>query len=163
LRCSNIDQFLHETVGRFGGGTGTIRNHGPTTRFTTSINFLGQEVYVPNGDISQISRYRKGVVRAYVDLQLPEGSDEDETTSRLLAIAKGMHQQHASILLTEPEVLGIHSVMPSGWKYLRLKFRLWPGQGALIEQTFKQRALAALRSTNAGYGDWMITVTYGTE
>jgi len=46
---------------------------------------------------------------------------------------------------------------------MRLKFQLWPGQGALIEQEYKQRALALLRKTNPGYGDCMITITYGVD
>ena len=140
------------------GQSGRVEKVG--LRFTTLINFLGQEVYVPNRNISQIGRYRKGVVRAYVDLQFPEGCDEDATTNRIREIAQGMHQQHGSILLTEPEVLGVYSVQSGGWRYVRLKFRLWPGQGALIEQTFKQRTLAALRRMNGDYGEWMITVTY---
>ena len=143
------------------GQSGRVEKVG--LRFTTLINFVGQEVYVPNRNISQIGRYRKGVVRASVDLQFPEGCDEDATTNRIREIAQGMYRQHASVLLTEPEVLGVYSTEPGGWQYLRLKFRLWPGQGALIEQTFKQRALAALRGTHAEYSDWMITVTYGVD
>ena len=143
------------------GQSGRVKTIG--LRFTTLINFLGQEVYVPNRNIALISRYRKGVVRAYVDVQLPEGCDENSVTTRIREIAQGMHRQHISVLLTEPEVLGVYSADPGGWKYVRLKFRLWPGQGALIEQTFKQRALAVLRGIHAGYGDWMITVTYGVD
>jgi len=143
------------------GQSGRVEKVG--LRFTTLINFVGQEVYLPNRNISQIGRYRKGVVRACVDLEIPEGCEEAIVTSRVREIAQGMHRQHPSILLTEPEVLGVYSAEPGGWKYMRVKFRLWPGQGGLIEQTFKQRALASLRTTNATYGDWMITVTYGID
>lgn len=78
-------------------------------------------------------------------------------------IARGMQRQHASASVSKPELLGTTAVEPGGWKYARLKFGLWPGQGALIEQTFKQRALAALRESQPDYGDWMITVTYGVD
>lgn len=132
-------------------------------RFTTLINSQGQEVYVPNRNIAQISRYRKGVVRAYVDVELPEGCDEDAVTSRIHEIATGTHAQHGSILLSAPEAPGAFSAEPGGWRYVRLKFRLWPGQGSLIEQTFKQRLLADLREMHAAYGEWMITVTYGID
>lgn len=132
-------------------------------RFTTVVNFQGQEVYVPNRNITQIGRYRNGVVRAYVDVQLPEGCDEKAVTGRIRQIAAGMHTQHGSILLSMPEVLGAFLAEPGGWRYVRLKCRLWPGQGALIEQTFKQRLLAALRETQAAYDEWMITVTYGVD
>ena len=33
----------------------------------------------------------------------------------------------------------------------------------MIEQTFKQRALATLRGIHAEYGEWIITVIYGID
>lgn len=81
----------------------------------------------------------------------------------ILSVARGMHAAHSAIVLTPPEFLGIHTAHPGAWRYLRLKFRLWPGQGALIETTFRQRVLALLKATDPGYADWMITVTYRAD
>lgn len=78
-------------------------------------------------------------------------------------IARGMHRQHRGILLAEPELMGVQEADPGGWRYLRLKFRLWPGQGALLETAFRQRLLSALKAQVPDYADWMITVTYRAE
>ncbi len=45
-------------------------------RFTTLINLQGQQIYIPNRNISSIGRFRGGCIRAYVDIQLPETLDE---------------------------------------------------------------------------------------
>ena len=143
------------------GPSGRVERIG--LRFTTLTNFVGQEIYLPNRNIAQISRYRHGAVRAYVDIQSPDGDDGGVVAGRMLEIARGMHRQYPAVVRTEPRTVGIFGAEPGGWTYARLEFGLWPGQTAVIEQTFKQRALADLRATDPDYGDWMITVTYGAE
>lgn len=144
-----------------GGQSGRVERIG--LRFTTLVNLLDQKVYVPNRNIGQINRYRNGYIRAYADIQVPEGLDEDTLMALVTPLADGMHAQYGAIVLTPPEVMGLHRADPGGWRYLRLKFRLWPGQGVLIETTFRQRALAALRTHTADYADWMITITYRVD
>ena len=46
-------------------------------RFTVLTNFQGQRVFVPNRNIVLVSRFRAGVIRAYVDIQIPEGLEEE--------------------------------------------------------------------------------------
>jgi len=45
---------------------------------------------------------------------------------------------------------------------VRVKFRLWPGQGALIDGPFRQRVIHALRELDSDYADWMVSITYRT-
>ena len=53
--------------------------------------------------------------------------------------------------------------VPGGSKdKLRIKFRVWPGQGTLIEGPFRQRVIHALRKLDPDYADWMVSVTYRT-
>ena len=59
--------------------------------------------------------------------------------------------------------IGIKEAKPAQWRYLRLKFRIWPGQGALIETAFKQRVIAAMKQIYPEYADWMVIVTYRVE
>ncbi|HEX7089278.1 MAG TPA: hypothetical protein VF192_04040 [Longimicrobiales bacterium] len=65
-------------------------------------------------------------------------------------------------MLTEPEIVGARAAEPGGGRFVRVKFRLWPGQRTLIEGTFRQRAIHALRELDPGYADRMVTVTYLT-
>ena len=132
-------------------------------RFTTLVNFQGQRVFVPNRNILLVSRFRGGVVRAYVDLQVPEGADEATVRERVDRLARGFRAQHRAVVVTDPEIFGIFDAEPGGWRYLRIRFRLWPGQGPLIETVFRQRLLAALRAVAPDYADWMVTVTYRVQ
>jgi small conductance mechanosensitive channel len=129
-------------------------------RFTTLTNFLGQTVYIPNRNIGVIGRYRRGAVRAFVDIQLTRGVDEAIVIETVHAIARGLRSQQPAIVLTDPEVLGPFDAAPGDWRFIRVKFRVWPGQGALIENAFRQRALASLRQLDEEYADWMLTITY---
>jgi moderate conductance mechanosensitive channel len=141
-----------------GGQIGRVEKIG--LRFTVLVNFHGQRVFVPNRNIAQVGRFRRGCIRAYVDVELPAGAAEQEVTAIVVGIARAMRVQHRSILVSEPEVLGVHDAGPDQWRYLRVLFRVWPGQGALVETTVRQRLLAALRQLAPDYPDWKVTVSY---
>lgn len=145
-------------VADIGGQTGRVEAIG--LRFTVLRTLVDQQVFTPNRNVSQINRYRNGYVRVYADLQLPEGTARDALEDELLAIAEGMHAQHPDIVLSPPDSLGVRTVKSAGWSYLRIKFKIWPGQAPLIESTFRQRALAAIRKRVEEYPDWMVVVTY---
>jgi small conductance mechanosensitive channel len=44
-------------------------------RFTVLINLHGQRIIIPNRNITTISQFRDGCIRAYVDIQLPQEID----------------------------------------------------------------------------------------
>jgi small conductance mechanosensitive channel len=132
-------------------------------RFTTLVNFKGQRVYVPNRNIAVISQYRGGVVRAYTDIQIPKTSDASRVIDLVDRIARGMRAQHPAIILSDPEVFGVREATPADWSYLRLKFRLWPGQEPLIHETFKQRVVTALKDVDPDFAAWMVDITFRVE
>ncbi len=140
------------------GQTGRVQQIG--LRFTTIVNLFDQRVSIPNRNIALISQYRKGYVRAYVDVQIPDDMNHDQASELLLGLAAGMRQQFRLIIISDPEMMGIRDAESGGWRYLRIKFRIWPGQGSLIETTFKQRVVAAMRKHQPDYADWMVAVTY---
>lgn len=129
-------------------------------RFTTLVTLNGQLVFIPNRTIGMVARFRRGAIRAYVDVQIPKDVPEEEVQERVTRIANGMRSQHGTILTTDPEVLGVAAAGADAWRFLRVKFRLWPGQGALIETVFRQRVIASMRELDAGYHEWMVSVTY---
>jgi moderate conductance mechanosensitive channel len=155
------DAFNVGDIVEISGQVGQVEKVG--LRFTTIVNFLGQTVYIPNRNIGLIGRYRRGAVRAYVDLQLCAGVGEDEMIDTVSRIARGLRTQQPAILLTEPEVLGPFDADPGDWRFIRAKFRIWPGQGAFVETAFRQRVLASLRRLDPDYADWMVTITYRTR
>jgi small conductance mechanosensitive channel len=132
-------------------------------RFTVLINLHGQKIYVPNRNISVIGQFRGGCIRTYVDIQIPDKINEKEATENILAIGKGMYQQHTSIILTPPESFGMKEAKEGNWKYLRIKFRLWPGQNSIIDTIFKQRVISQIKEIYPEYSEWMVTITYKVE
>ena len=69
-----------------------------------------------------------------------------------------MYDPHRSIILALPEIFGVEAVTDGPWRYLRIKFKLWPGQINIIEVTFKERVAQVLKKSHADYDAWMITV-----
>ncbi len=143
------------------GQTGKVKSIG--LRFTTITSLEEQEIYIPNRNIGIIGRFKRGHVRLYVDVQIPEGPDEKELIREVLSAAAGMTHQYRSIILDDPENIGVREARQGNWRYLRLRFSLWPGQTDLIETTFKQRIITLLKKYSPEYMDWMVTITHGGD
>ena len=144
-----------------GGQIGRVESVG--IRFTVLINLHGQKVHLPNRNISVISQFRGGCIRAYVDFQVPENSTGRRLIQLINPLATALYNQHKAIVMEAPEHFGVQKTNRGGWNYIRFKFKLWPGQGALIENNFRQMALAKLRQEVPEYADWMINITYRSE
>ncbi len=129
-------------------------------RFTTLTNFLGQTVFIPNRNIAVVGRFRRGVVRAYIDVQVPAGLDPEPLAQQILDMARALRSQHPAAILGTPELFGIRETEPDGWRYIRIKLRLWPGQQPLVETVFRQRVIAHLKTLDEKYAEWMVPVTY---
>jgi len=46
------------------------------------------------------------------------------------------------------------------WTFFRVHFKIWPGQWDLIETTFRQRMVSAMKVFDPNYADWQVPVTY---
>jgi small conductance mechanosensitive channel len=143
------------------GQTGIVQKVG--IRFTVLLNFLGAEVLIPNRSISSVITYPKGYIRAFVDVQLPsDGTSASQAEARVDTIVRSLYEQFPAILLREPSIEG-RMKTASGSEFLRVRFRLWPGQTALIENVVRNRLVQGLRGLDPGYADWMVAVTYRAE
>jgi moderate conductance mechanosensitive channel len=129
-------------------------------RFTKLINFYNQEIFVPNRNIGNVSRFPQDGIHAYTDIQVPAAADPQKIIQKIREVAKGTWMQFGGIILAEPELGQIEATEPGGWNYLRVQFKIWPGQGILIETTFRQQITYAMKSFDPNYADWMVTVTY---
>lgn len=129
-------------------------------RFTTVRNYFNQVVFIPNRTITNVSRFPLGGIYAYADIQIPASVDRDKAVAAIGNTAQGMWEQFGAIILVQPDV-GPVQVSPSGgWDFVRVHFKIWPGQGGLIETTFRQQMVSAMKGLKPDYTDWQVAVTY---
>jgi small conductance mechanosensitive channel len=129
-------------------------------RFTKLINFYNQEVFVPNRTINNVSRFPLGGIYAYADIQIPLAADQAKVVQAIGEIATGMWGQFGAIILSQPVVGPVETVPGGRWNFLRVHFKIWPGQGGLIELTFRQQVISVMRTFSPNYADWQVPVTY---
>jgi small conductance mechanosensitive channel len=141
--------------------TGRVEEIG--LRFTKIINFYHQEVYIPNRTIANVSRFPQGGLDAYADVQIPKGADAQAALRIVEGVARGMWLQFGAIILTEPQVEKVEAREDGGWHFIRAHFKIWPGQGSLIETTFRQQTVGAMKTLDPNYADWQVPVTYRAD
>ena len=129
-------------------------------RFTELTNFFNQQVFVPNRTISSIARFPRGGINAYADIQVPADADRKRVIETVDLVARGTWLEFSAVILSEPELSEPQTVEAGGWTYIRAQFRIWPGQGGLLENAFRPRLVNTLKAFDPNYADWMITVTY---
>lgn len=144
-----------------GGQSGIVESVG--MRFTVLVSFSGARVFVPNRSITNVTNYPSGYIRAYIDARLPaDPGVHDEARRRLTDLARASYDQYPGILLLPPTVEAPRETR-GGYSYLRIKFRIWPGAGSLLETGVRLAAAQSLRDLDKSYGDWMVTVHYRAE
>jgi len=131
-------------------------------RFTKLVNLYNQTIFIPNRTIANVSRFPDGGVFAYADVHLPAGENEDKATKAVGGVAEGMWRQFNAIILSEPKVTSVRSDHDHGWNYVRVRFKIWPGQGGLIETVFRQQMVNTMKTFDPNYADWQVAVTYRT-
>ncbi len=129
-------------------------------RFTTLRNFYNQVVFIPNRTIANVSRFPAGGIFAYADIQLPAGADRERALAAIRNTARGMWGQFGAIIVSEPVIEPVETAPGGGWQFVRVHFKIWPGQGALIETTFRQQMVSAMKAFQPDYADWQVPVTY---
>jgi small conductance mechanosensitive channel len=129
-------------------------------RFTKLTNLFNQRVFIPNRTIANVSRFPHGGVSAYADVWIPSGADQQKIVEIVRDTAKGMWAQFGAIILGEPIIGKVEAPPGGGWSFVRVHFRIWPGQGSLIETTFRQQVVKAMKVFDPGYADWQVPVTY---
>jgi moderate conductance mechanosensitive channel len=140
------------------GQVGRVESVG--LRFTELRNFNNQQVFLTNRNIANIARFPRGGLHVYVDVQIPANADRGKTAGIVTQVTKGMWEQFKAVILHEPEISEIHAAKPDLREFVRVDFKVWPGQGSLIETVFRQRIIAALKQFDPNYADWMVPVTY---
>jgi small conductance mechanosensitive channel len=138
--------------------TGRVEEIG--LRFTMLRNFYNQLVFIPNRTIANVSRFPHGGIYAYADIQIPAEAGRDKAVQAIENIATGMRMQFGAIILGDPVIGPVETAAGGGWNFLRVHFKIWPGQGSLIETTFRQQIINAMKTFSPNYAEWQVTVTY---
>lgn len=132
-------------------------------RFTKLVNLYNQVVFVPNRTIANVSRYPEGGVYAYADVQIPGGADPAKAAAAIRSVVENTQSQFTGIILEAAIVNESRSPGDEAWRFVRVRLKIWPGQGALIETTFRQRMLRAMRVFDPNYSDWQVPVFYRAD
>jgi len=146
-----------DSVDLMNGVIGRVERIG--LRFTKVINFYNQEIFVPNRNIVNVSRFPHGGILAYADVQIPGKADQAAVVNTIQNVAKGIQTQFSAIILAEP-VFGKVQTTPGNWNYMRVQFKIWPGQSAIIDNTARQQLVAAMKTFDPNYADWQVVTTY---
>ena len=140
------------------GQVGRVESVG--LRFTELRNFTNQQVFLSNRNISNIARFPRGGLHVYVDVHIPANADRGKIKEIVTQVANGMWEQFKAVILREPEFSEVQAVKPDTREFVRINFKIWPGQAGIIDATFRQRVVAALKQIDPNYADWMVVVTY---
>lgn len=144
-----------------GGQTGVVKQLG--IRFTVLTNYMGAEVFVPNRTINNVINYPKGYVRAIVDFSL-SGEEAQQLAIKecIEEQINGVYEQLPGLFRAKPSIEGLQTTSAKK-QYLRVKFRIWPGQGGPLESVVRKQMVEALKTIDANYAEWMVMVTYEVE
>ena len=146
-----------DTVDLMNGVIGRVERIG--LRFVKVVNFYNQEISVPNRTIANVSRFPHGGIFAFVDIQIPTKADQSAVVQAIQTVAKGVQSQFSAIILAEPAFSKVETT-PGNWNYMRVRFRIWPGQNSIIENVFVQQTAAAMKTFDPNYATWQIVTTY---
>ena len=143
------------------GQTGIVQSVG--MRFTVLRNSMGANVYIPNRSLASMINYPRGYIRCLVDIELAEDEEVNRQLESVVErVAQGVSEQFPAVMRRPFEVEGKHETA-SGKRFLRVKFRLWPGRGAVIETSFKQEVLSRLIAVRPDFKDTMLSINYEVE
>ncbi|MEM8738711.1 MAG: mechanosensitive ion channel domain-containing protein [Planctomycetota bacterium] len=147
-----------------GGQVGIVEHIG--VRYTRLTNFTGALINVPNRNVANVVRYPDGFTRAYLDIQVPvvDGVLAPEYPAAIESVCAAAAAQFPGVILLPPDV--VRSDPAAGGEdadVMRAKFRIWPGQSAIIGGAVRQAVLSRLREIDPGYPDWKITLVERAE
>jgi small conductance mechanosensitive channel len=143
------------------GVTGVVRSI--NMRFIEIEDHLGTKAFIPNRTITKVVNYPKGYISCSVDfLNTPEMLETPQSFKEIDNLLHSMKEQYQGVF-RGPISMYNNKETSVGKKYTRVKLRIWPGRGTLIENTLKQELLAILKQNSPDYKDWMLSINYEVE
>jgi small conductance mechanosensitive channel len=143
------------------GVTGVVKSI--NMRFIEIEDHLGAKAYIPNRTVTKVVNYPKGYISCTIDYTLTEKEIANDDLIRLVDnLIQSTKEQNETVFRGSISTYN-NKETATGKQYTRIKMRIWPGRGSIIETTFKQELLATLKEYNPDYKDWMVTLNYEVE
>jgi small conductance mechanosensitive channel len=131
-------------LGATSGVTGTVEE--VTLRVTRLRTVSGEVVFVPNGQIVQVTNLSRDWARAVIDIPIPVSADVSAVSTILRQVCKDAFadDQLRVLLLDAPSVMGVES-MAVDQVVIRMVARTLPGKQFDVSRVLRQRVAVALR------------------
>lgn len=142
-----------------GGQTGVVEAIG--IRYIELRNVQGSVIYIANRNVTNVVKHPVGYIRVFVDATLPEGPDAPAAAARVETAAAEAHRQFSGIMIKAPSVQRM--LDGEGPTLVRVKFRVWPGQGVVVETAIRLQVIAAVRTIIPEFSESMVAVHYRVE
>lgn len=143
------------------GVTGIVKSI--NMRFIEIEDPLKAKAYIPNRTVNKVINYPKGYISCCIDITLTEKEFKNEALStQVTLLINSVKEQFETIFRGSISFYNDRETA-SGKKYTRIKMRIWPGRGNIIESSFKNELLAILIKHNPDYKDWMVAINYEIE
>jgi small-conductance mechanosensitive channel len=125
------------------GVTGVIEE--VTLRVTRLRTVSGEVVFVPNGQIVQVTNLSRDWARAVIDVPLPVTADVSEVTAALRQVGENAFSDDTirPLLLDPPSVMGIESLAVDSY-VIRMVARTLPGKQFDVSRVLRQHIAVAL-------------------
>jgi small conductance mechanosensitive channel len=125
------------------GVTGVVEE--VTLRVTRLRTVSGEVVFVPNGQIVQVTNLSRDWARAVIDIPVPATADVSAVTAALREVGENAFSddQLRPLLLDPPSVMGIESMSVDQF-VIRMVARTLPGKQFDVSRMLRQRVAVAL-------------------
>jgi small-conductance mechanosensitive channel len=131
-------------LGSSTGVTGTVED--VTLRITRMRTANGEVVFIPNGQINQVTNLSRDWARAVVDVPLPATADINRVNALLQSVGKDIYGDEAMrpLMLDAPTVMGVESIDVDRLS-IRMVSRTLPGKQFEVGRELRARVATALR------------------
>ncbi len=138
------DLIRISNLGSTAGVTGTVES--VTLRSTRLRSANGEVVFIPNGQINQVTNLSRDWARAVVDVPLPATADITRVNELLQGVGEDLYadDQMRPLMLDAPTVMGVESIDVAMFS-IRVVSRTLPGKQFVVGRELRARIATALR------------------
>jgi len=131
-------------LGSTAGVSGTVED--VTLRTTRLRTVDGEVVFIPNGQINQVTNLSRDWARAIVDVPLPPTADIEQVNGLLQDVGHDVFSDNElrSLIYDAPTVMGVESIDVDHMS-IRMVSRTLPGKQFVVGRELRARVATALR------------------